>query len=166
MMQPPCDSDTNLDSLVNSTTQVFFSKGNEPLKAVSKAEPNDVSGGGQFHFGCLKKGVGKVKDVVREGIQEPNINEGVIYGGIFMEDSANGCISLSAAAGAKAGAVGGAVAGAGAGGAVAKAGAKVAGAAVKKVSQPPRLPKLPTRRALSSLDVLEMRLSSLAPRPR
>lgn len=131
MMQPPCDSDTNLDSLVNSTTQVFFSKGNEPLKAVSKAEPNDVSGGGQIHFGCLKKGVGKVKDVVREGIQEPNINEGVIYGGIFMEDSANGCISLSAAAGAKAGAVG-AVAGAGAGGAVAKAGAKVAGAAVKK----------------------------------
>lgn len=137
MMQPPCDSDTNLDSLVNSTTQVFFSKGNEPLKAVSKAEPNDVSGGGQLHFGCLKKGVGKVKDVVREGIQEPNINEGVIYGGIFMEDSANGCISLSAAAGAKAGAVGagavaGAVAGAGAGGAVAKAGAKVARAAVKK----------------------------------
>ncbi|TLD15266.1 hypothetical protein PspLS_10667 [Pyricularia sp. CBS 133598] len=118
-----------------NTTQVFFSKGNEPLKAVSKPEPNDVSGGGQYHFGCLKKGVGKVKDVVREGIQEPNINEGLIYGGIFMEDSANGCVSLSAAAGAggKAGATGaGGKAGATGAGAGAKAGAKVAGAALKQ----------------------------------
>ncbi|TLS26262.1 hypothetical protein PpBr36_04099 [Pyricularia pennisetigena] len=104
-----------------NTTQVFFSKGNEPLKAVSKAEANDVSGGGQFHFGILKKGVGNAKDVVREGIQEANINEGLIYGGIFMEDSAGGCISLSAGAGN----------GTNAAGAAAPATAKKAGKAAK-----------------------------------
>jgi hypothetical protein len=39
-------------------------------------------------------------DVTKQGDQESGINEGVIYGGIFMEDSQGGCVSLSAAANA------------------------------------------------------------------
>jgi len=43
----------------------------------------------------LKKPTGEgLKDITKEGFQEPGINEGVVYGGIFEEDSANGCISL------------------------------------------------------------------------
>ncbi|KAI6358755.1 hypothetical protein MCOR25_007262 [Pyricularia grisea] len=96
-----------------NTTQVFFSKGSEALKAVSKEESNDVSGGGQFHFGILKKGVGNAKDIIRDGIQEANINEGLIYSGIFMEDSADGCVSLSTKTKAQAAKAGGAKAGGG-----------------------------------------------------
>lgn len=89
-----------------NTTQVFFSKGNAALKAVTQAVPNDVSGQGQFHFGVLKKGLGGGDDVVRNAFQPSGINEGVVFGGIFMEDSSAGCISLSAGAGAATGAAG------------------------------------------------------------
>jgi hypothetical protein len=34
-------------------------------------------------------------DVVHSGFQESGINEGLIYGGIFIEDSADGCVTLS-----------------------------------------------------------------------
>lgn len=57
--------------------------------------PNNVAGQGQFHFGVLKKptdsGGG---DITKVGFQEAGIDEGIIFGGIFMEDSADGCISL------------------------------------------------------------------------
>lgn len=35
--------------------------------------------------------------MTKEGFQPSGINEGVIYGGIFQENSAAGCVSLSAA---------------------------------------------------------------------
>lgn len=54
---------------------------------------NDNSGGGQYQFGILKKPTG-TSDVVNSGYQEANIDEGQIYGGIFVEDSSNGCVSL------------------------------------------------------------------------
>ncbi|KAB5540344.1 hypothetical protein GE09DRAFT_1245395 [Coniochaeta sp. 2T2.1] len=76
------------------TTQVFFSAGNAPLKAVTQAVANDVSGQGQFHFGVLKKGIGG-QNIVKDGVQEAGIDEGVIFGGIFEEDSDAGCVSLS-----------------------------------------------------------------------
>jgi hypothetical protein len=78
---------------VKNTLQVYYSKGSAPLKAVTKALSNDNSGAGQFQIGILKKPTG-TDDVVNGGYQESGIDEGQIYGGIFLEDSANGCISL------------------------------------------------------------------------
>ncbi|OAA67092.1 hypothetical protein SPI_01668 [Niveomyces insectorum RCEF 264] len=77
------------------TSQVFFSTGTSPLKAQTQALSNDVSGQGQFHFGVLKKGLDGGDDIVHDGIQEPGINEGIIFGGVFEEDSSTGCVSLS-----------------------------------------------------------------------
>lgn len=79
----------------NRTTQVFFSAGDAALKAVTQALANDVSGQGQFHFGVLKKGIGGGDDIVKNGVQEAGIDEGIIFGGIFEEDSSDGCVSLS-----------------------------------------------------------------------
>ncbi|KAK4175255.1 hypothetical protein QBC36DRAFT_190332 [Triangularia setosa] len=76
------------------TTQVFFSADTDPLSAVTETLDNDVSGQGQFHFGLLKKPTGAVGDITRSGFQEDGIDEGIIYGGIFQEDSSTGCISL------------------------------------------------------------------------
>ena len=73
---------------------MFFSVGDAPLEAVTKAIANDVSRQGQFHFGVLKKGIGG-QNIVKDGVQEAGIDEGVIFGGIFEEDSADGCVSLS-----------------------------------------------------------------------
>ncbi|KAI0425430.1 hypothetical protein F5Y09DRAFT_101239 [Xylaria sp. FL1042] len=76
-----------------NTLQVYYSKDDEPLKSVTSALSNDNSGGGQYQIGILKKPTG-TSDVVNSGYQESNLNEGQIYGGLFLEDSANGCISL------------------------------------------------------------------------
>jgi hypothetical protein len=78
-----------------STTQVFYSTNTAPLEAVTNALSNDVSGQGQFHFGVLKKPTDGVGDITKNGFQEAGIDEGIVFGGIFQEDSANGCISLS-----------------------------------------------------------------------
>ncbi|EFX02207.1 hypothetical protein CMQ_2256 [Grosmannia clavigera kw1407] len=79
----------------NLTTQVFFSTGNSSLKAVTQALSNDISGQGEFHFGMLKKPIDGGSDIVHNGTQESDIDEGIIYGGIFEEDSSTGCVSLS-----------------------------------------------------------------------
>ncbi|KAK7989602.1 hypothetical protein PG989_009917 [Apiospora arundinis] len=76
-----------------NTLQVYYSKGLAPLKQVTVALPNDNSGEGQYQIGMLKKPTG-TDDVVNSGYQESGIDEGQIYGGVFIEDSANGCISL------------------------------------------------------------------------
>ncbi|KAI0204281.1 hypothetical protein F4808DRAFT_457384 [Astrocystis sublimbata] len=78
------------------TTQVFYSTGTDELSAQTDAVANDVSGQGQFHFGVLKKGLNGGDDIVKNGEQEDGIDEGIIFGGIFEEDSSDGCISLSA----------------------------------------------------------------------
>ncbi|KAH9990382.1 hypothetical protein F4779DRAFT_610088 [Xylariaceae sp. FL0662B] len=75
------------------TLQVYYSKDDEPLEAVTDALSNDNSGGGQYQIGLLKKPTG-TSDVVNSGFQETGIDEGQIYGGIFLEDSADGCVSL------------------------------------------------------------------------
>lgn len=54
---------------------------------------NDNSGEGQYQIGILKKPTG-TSDVVNAGYQESGIHEGLIYGGLFIENSADGCISL------------------------------------------------------------------------
>ncbi|KAB5551083.1 hypothetical protein GE09DRAFT_1222894 [Coniochaeta sp. 2T2.1] len=76
-----------------NTLRVYYSKGDEPLKSVTSAVSNDNSGGGQYQIGILKKPTG-TSDVVNSGYQESGLNEGQIYGGLFIEDSSNGCISL------------------------------------------------------------------------
>jgi len=84
-----------LDFTAN-TIQVLFSQNSAPLAEVTGVLPNDLSGQGLFHFGALKKGTGNnLADVTKDGFQESGINEGVIYGGIFEEDSSAGCVSLS-----------------------------------------------------------------------
>ncbi|KAI0600016.1 hypothetical protein F4775DRAFT_86016 [Biscogniauxia sp. FL1348] len=76
-----------------NTIQIYYSAGDEPLEAVTDVLTNDNSGGGQYQIGMLKKPTG-TDDVVNSGFQETGIDEGQIYGGLFVEDSANGCISL------------------------------------------------------------------------
>lgn len=76
------------------TTQVFYSQASDPLAAVTGAISNNVTGQGQFHFGVLKKGIGGGSNIVTDAFQPSGINEGVVFDGIFEEDSSNGCISL------------------------------------------------------------------------
>ncbi|TLD05161.1 uncharacterized protein PgNI_09303 [Pyricularia grisea] len=77
-----------------NTLRIYYSKNDEPLKAAScTASPNDNSGEGQYQLGLLKKPTG-TDDVVNSGYQASGIDEGLIYGGIFLEDSADGCVSL------------------------------------------------------------------------
>lgn len=83
---------------ITSTTQVLYSTNCSALANATDALPNDLSGQGQFHFGVLKKPTGdNLTDITKQGFQESGINEGIIYGGIFEEDSSTGCISLSPA---------------------------------------------------------------------
>ncbi|PVH70265.1 glycoside hydrolase family 131 protein [Cadophora sp. DSE1049] len=75
-----------------NTIQVFYSTGYDKLKAVTKALPNDNTGGGQYQIGVLKKPTETVS-VVFDGYQEGSIDEGQIYGGIFIENSGKECFS-------------------------------------------------------------------------
>lgn len=79
----------------NSTTRVFYSQGNAALKSMGQVLINDVSGRGQFHFGVLKKPVNPGADITKQGDQPAGIDEGIIFGSIFQEDTIVGCISLS-----------------------------------------------------------------------
>ncbi|KAF9639329.1 hypothetical protein BFW01_g11135 [Lasiodiplodia theobromae] len=81
-----------LDYTANTLT-IYTSKNEEPLEKAGGPFTNDNSGAGQFQIGILKKPTG-TDDVVNSGFQESNFKEGQIYGGIFVENSANGCISL------------------------------------------------------------------------
>lgn len=65
--------------------------------------PNDISGQGQYHFGVLKKGVNGGADITKDAQQPAGINEGIIYGGIFQEDSSAAPITLSPQGAAAAG---------------------------------------------------------------
>jgi len=85
-----------VNDFTKNTTQVLYSTGSEALTAVTAALPNDLSGRGEYHFGILKKPVDGGADITKSGIQESGINEGMIYGGVFEEDSSTGCVSLSA----------------------------------------------------------------------
>ncbi|KAF2676626.1 glycoside hydrolase family 131 protein [Lentithecium fluviatile CBS 122367] len=78
---------------VNSTIQVFYSSGQEPLKEVTMPLPNENSGGGQLQLGIAKKPT-ETETVVWDGYQEAMPKgEGQIYGGVFVEKSSDGCVS-------------------------------------------------------------------------
>jgi len=77
------------------TTQVYYSTGQNALASTGAAVTNSVSGQGEYHFGILKKPTNPGSDVTKSGYQPSGINEGVIFGGIFQEDSSsNSCLSL------------------------------------------------------------------------
>lgn len=67
--------------------QVFHSTGQTPLAQVSETVANDNSGNGEYHFALLK-----LADA--QGQQAANIDEGMSFAGIFMEDSADGTVTL------------------------------------------------------------------------
>ncbi|KIM43056.1 glycoside hydrolase family 131 protein, partial [Hebeloma cylindrosporum] len=85
----------------NRTLAVLFSKGNMPLKPVTKVVPNSsaaagTAGQGEFHFGVLKLPLvdptdtpQNQGDVAHHGIQE-GTTEGLLYSGIFVEGVQNG----------------------------------------------------------------------------
>jgi hypothetical protein len=73
--------------------QVYYSIGQDALKSVAGPTSVNLAGGGQFQMGMLKKPTG-TSDVVNSGYQSKNLNEGMIYGGLFLEDSADNCVSL------------------------------------------------------------------------
>ncbi|KAI6370622.1 hypothetical protein MCOR25_004166 [Pyricularia grisea] len=70
-----------------NTMQVFHSTGTEPLKQVTEPVKNDLAGLGEYHFALVKNAIGTDP-------QPTGINEAIIYGGIFMEDSTDGKVSL------------------------------------------------------------------------
>ncbi|KAF6826572.1 hypothetical protein CPLU01_09604 [Colletotrichum plurivorum] len=70
-----------------NTVQVFHSTGDEPLKQVTEPVQNDLAGLGEYHFSLQKNPVGTAA-------QPTGINEAVIFGGIFMEDSTDGKVTL------------------------------------------------------------------------
>ncbi|KAG5988869.1 hypothetical protein E4U43_004617 [Claviceps pusilla] len=73
-----------------NTTEVLYSTGLHTLKSVAGPRSNDISGQGQYHFGLLKKGLDGNGDS-KKGFQEPGIDEGIIYGGVFLEDRSEIC---------------------------------------------------------------------------
>ncbi|TQS35507.1 hypothetical protein Golomagni_04073 [Golovinomyces magnicellulatus] len=73
---------------------VYYSKGSTPLQNVLTRTPNDLTGRGKFHFGMLKKGLSSGPgDITKNGRQPDGIDEAMIFGGIFQEDSIDGCVS-------------------------------------------------------------------------
>ncbi|KAL0930607.1 uncharacterized protein CTRU02_214682 [Colletotrichum truncatum] len=70
-----------------NTLQVFHSTGNDPLKQATEPLQNDLAGLGEYHFSLQKNPVGQAQ-------QPTGIKEAIIFGGIFMEDSTNGQVTL------------------------------------------------------------------------
>jgi hypothetical protein len=62
------------------------------LTAVTQDLPNQNTQRAQFHIGVLKKSIG-AKNAERDGFHEINVKESQIYGGIFIEDGRDGCVS-------------------------------------------------------------------------
>jgi len=84
-------------NVTDSTIQTYYSEDLNPLVAQGAAVPNDMSGGGEYQFGLLKKPTDNAPgaNINTSGFQEPGIDEGIILGGIFMEDSSAGMVTLS-----------------------------------------------------------------------
>ncbi|KAK7449186.1 hypothetical protein VKT23_013332 [Stygiomarasmius scandens] len=76
-------------------TQLYYSRDTEPLEMVSNFT-NDWAGEGLIHFGFLRLPIGDPTiNIAFEGFQAPiDTFEGLVYGGMFVEDSSDGCVSL------------------------------------------------------------------------
>ncbi|KAF3928446.1 hypothetical protein ABW20_dc0102666 [Dactylellina cionopaga] len=81
---------------VNNVITVYYSTGQAPLAKVVGPIANDASGKGQFHVGLLKLPTGPAGiDVTKQGYQSKRPNEGLTYGGIFIEDTTNGEVTTA-----------------------------------------------------------------------
>jgi hypothetical protein len=61
---------------------------------VSGTLSNDNSGRGRFQLGVFKKPTNPSgSDWFKTGFQESGFEESQIYGGIFVEDSSNSCVT-------------------------------------------------------------------------
>ncbi|KAF8446633.1 hypothetical protein BGX38DRAFT_1193646 [Terfezia claveryi] len=72
---------------VNNKLTAYYSCGYEPLRKVVKTITNDATGKGQAHIGVLKLPTNST-DSSHNGYQQSNVNEGVIFGGVFVEKGA------------------------------------------------------------------------------
>ncbi|KAH8844529.1 hypothetical protein MCOR01_005261 [Pyricularia oryzae] len=87
------DYNKNLISLLYSTND-------DPLKLVVPPTANNLSGKapttlGETHFGLQKRPVGaNLENFLFNGSQPKGINEAFFFGGIFQDNSANGCITV------------------------------------------------------------------------
>ncbi|KAK2060387.1 hypothetical protein LY76DRAFT_497233, partial [Colletotrichum caudatum] len=72
-----------------NTVQVFHSTGQDALEQVTEPVANgpDLAGLGEYHFALQKNPVG-------DAPQPEGIQEALIFGGIFMEDSTDGTVTL------------------------------------------------------------------------
>ncbi|TID06590.1 hypothetical protein CH35J_000080 [Colletotrichum higginsianum] len=70
-----------------NTVQVFHSTGQAPLQQVTEPVANDLAGLGEYHFSLQKNAVGNAP-------QPAGIQEALFFGGIFMEDSTDGTVTL------------------------------------------------------------------------
>lgn len=90
MFERGCEVDTE-----RSTIQIFYSKDNDQLQLVTGVLPYENSQKERFHVGLFKKPTGVESDMVfvRGGVQEKTFVDSQIYGGVFVEDSKNGCVT-------------------------------------------------------------------------
>jgi len=80
---------------VDSTISAWYSSGYGFMSEVVKTRANNATGKGQAHIGILKLPTPPATDPSHEGYQPSGINEGLIYGGIFVEDSSQNGVSLT-----------------------------------------------------------------------
>ncbi|KAK8041511.1 hypothetical protein PG994_014518 [Apiospora phragmitis] len=89
--------DLNFDENMIS---VLYSTNDQPLKVVMPPTFNNISGKapttlGETHFGLQKRPLGaNIENFLFNGTQEEGIDEALFLGGIFQDDSTNGCITL------------------------------------------------------------------------
>jgi hypothetical protein len=83
---------THSKSDMNRQIQVYYSTGQNHLQAVTKPEANENDRGGLFQVGLLKKSTG-AKNPSKDGYHSPKFNDALIYGSIFVENSADDCVS-------------------------------------------------------------------------
>ncbi|KAG0129225.1 hypothetical protein HOY82DRAFT_416019 [Tuber indicum] len=78
---------------VDNTISVWHSTGYGLLSEVVKTRANNATGKGQAHIGILKLPTPPATDLSHEGYQPSGINEGLIYGGLFVEDCSQNGVS-------------------------------------------------------------------------
>ena len=77
-----------------NTVLPYYSANDYKLKAVASAPiANSLSGGGVYHFGVLKKPT-ETTDYLYNGYQEKGINEGIMFGGMFIENGELDCAGI------------------------------------------------------------------------
>ncbi|KAL7276644.1 hypothetical protein RUND412_000349 [Rhizina undulata] len=71
------------------TIVVYYSSGYNALEKVASITANDNTRKGQAHVGILKLPKPPSTNASLNGFRETGIYEGLIYGGIFVEDSSS-----------------------------------------------------------------------------